>query len=1064
VSRDNRVFVNPFPGLRPFEPDEEHLFFGRETQVDDLLSRLAQKRFVAVVGASGSGKSSLVRAGLLPALHGGFMAAGSHWHVAIMHPGRTPIASLARAIDASGVLGARRGDALLRVGLVQAILERGALGLIEVVREARLGSNESLLVVVDQFEELVRFKAEDAVAFVRLLVAAVSQTTQPIYVVITMRSDFLGDVSHFRQLPELISEALFLVPRLTRAQFARAIEGPARVAGGIITPRLTNRLLNDLEDDANQLPVLQHALMRTWDAHTAGPSADGPLDVEDLEAIGALSESLSRHGDEVNDSLRTDRLRYVAEKMFKCLTDLGDDNRGVRRPTRFADLCAIADAPPDEVREVADAFRAPDCSFLTPPSPQPIESETVLDIAHESLMRLWTRLQRWVEEESQSAQIYRRLAAAAALYRQGRAALWRDPDLAIAVNWRVQNRPIAAWGDRLAPGFDSAMQFLDESLAERARERRQRAALVRATLAALAVVAVMLLGLSLVAFAQWRVADASLRIERAERLADLSLQESTNPRAAAALAADAYAMVKTPRTAGAMLEQLLKLHVLRSVATSSIMRAAFAKHGALLGIVTQSAAGPRLTVLDAANFSLRGRVAVTGIKEVLSLCGSSSGGTFALSDGRHVVIYDGVRGAQLPISALTAARSTLMCLRNPHNGALPAYDPETQVYATYGNGMLEERAREGIVAPALGEEPAPVWPGSFASIGSLLVLAGAHAVRVEDLNQYRSTRANAPDVGRTVRISDPGDGVHAVALDYQTGVVRIFAFAPAPQVVDEFRAHAAPSLSGAFTNRPEIAYDPAGETTEAWVDGITQFTPGGGTADQARWETLATAAGLPSWYPGLTYLLSARGAYVGLTPPSDLAPQEGRRSPAASAVVAIVSSRGGPIASFVATPFISTDERFLIGLSTTDNDTAWGLYRLPRADRVRAIDLPPTSMAAFSRDDGIVAYATRTAAARDTDIQFFDLAANSPIGPPLPPPAGAAFVTNLAFSDDDRFLIASYRMAGAPDELVVYAASPAEWQRSLCLWAGAQRIRASQIASEHGILPPDACRKYASAI
>jgi energy-coupling factor transporter ATP-binding protein EcfA2 len=1057
VTRDNRVFANPFPGLRPFEPDEEHLFFGRETQVDDLLSRLAHMRFVAVVGASGSGKSSLVRAGLLPALHGGFMAAGSHWHVAIMHPGRTPIASLARAIDASRVLGTRRGDALLRVGLVQAILERGALGLVEVVREARLGSNESLLVVVDQFEELVRFKAEDAVAFVRLLVAAVSQTAQPIYVVITMRSDFLGDVSHFRQLPELISEALFLVPRLTRAQFARAIEGPARVAGGVITPRLTNRLLNDLEDDANQLPVLQHALMRTWDAHAAGPSAREPLDIDDLEAIGALSESLSRHGDEVYDSLRGDRLRYVAEKIFKCLTDLGEDNRGVRRPTRFADLCSIVDAPPVEVREVADAFRAPDCSFLTPPSPQPIESETVLDIAHESLMRLWTRLQRWVEEESQSAQIYRRLAGAAALYRQGRAALWRDPDLAIAVNWRMQNRPLAAWGDRLAPGFDSAMQFLDESLAERARERRQRTARVRATLAALAVVALMLLGLSMVAFAQWRVADASLRVERAERLGDLSLQESTHPRAAAALAADAYAMVKTPRTAGAMLEQLLKLRVLRGIATSSVVRAAFAKHGALLGIVTQSAAGPRLTVLDAASLGLLGSLDVTGMKEVSSLCGSSSGGTFALSDGRHVVIYDGVRGAQLPVSALTGARSTLMCLRNPRNGALPAYDPETQVYATYSNGVLEERAREGIVAPALGEEPAPAWPGSFASIGSLLVLAGAHAVRVEDLNQYRSTRANAPDVGRTVRISDPGDGVHAVALDYQTGVVRIFTFAPAPQVVDEFRAHGAPSLGGAFTNRPEIAYDPAGETTEAWADGITQFTPGSAAA-QTPWEKLAMSAGLPSWYPGLTYLLSARGAYVGLTPPSNGTPN------AASATVAIVSSRGGPIASFVAAPFISTDERFLIGLSTTDNDTAWGLYRLPRADRVRAIDLPPTSMAAFSRDDAIVAYATRASAARDTDIQFFDLAANSPIGPPLPPPAGAAFVTNLAFSDDDRFLIASYRMAGAPDELVVYAASPAEWQRSLCLWAGAQRIRASQIASEHGILPPDACRKYASPV
>ena len=425
---------NPFPGLRPFESDEEHLFFGREAQVDELLAHLRRTRFVAVVGASGSGKSSLVRAGLLPALHGGFMSAsGSRWYVAVMRPGRTPIASLASALYESGVLRAGSGDPELRIGLVRAVLERGALGLVEVVADARLAPTESLLVVVDQFEELFRFKARDAVAFVKLLLAAIAQGQYPIYVVITMRSDFLGDVSQFRALPEAISESLFLVPRLTRLQFQRAIEGPIRVAGGAIAPRLTNRLLNDLEDDADQLPVLQHALMRTWDAHAVSRGSEA-LDIADLEGIGALSQALSLHGDEVFAGLRTDRLRDVAEKVFKCLTDRGEDNRGVRRPTRFADVCAIVDAVPSEVHEVVEAFRAPGCSFLMPPPTVSVNDDTVLDISHESLMRIWKRLQRWVEEEAQSAQIYRRLANAAQLYFEGKAALWRDPDLQIAAN------------------------------------------------------------------------------------------------------------------------------------------------------------------------------------------------------------------------------------------------------------------------------------------------------------------------------------------------------------------------------------------------------------------------------------------------------------------------------------------------------------------------------------------------------------------------------------------------------------------------------------------------------
>ncbi len=655
---------NPFPGLRAFEADEEHLFFGRESQVDELLAHLRRARFVAVVGASGSGKSSLVRAGLLPALHGGLMAAaGSHWYVALMRPGSSPIPSLANALDACGVLGAHRGDPALRVGLVQAVLERGTLGLVEVVAQARLGEAERLLVVVDQFEELLRFKAIDAVPFVKLLLAAVAQSRFPIYVVITMRSDFLGDVSQFRALPESISGSLFLVPRLTRAQFQRAIEGPIRVAGGRIAPRLTNRLLNDLEDDADQLPVLQHALMRTWSAHMERWGADEPLDTPDLEAIGALSQALSLHGDEVFASLGTDRVREVAERVFKCLADRGEDNRGVRRPTRFAEVCAVVDAAPAEVRDVVEAFRAPGCSFLMPPPPSRLDDNTVLDISHESLMRIWRRLQGWVEEEAESAQVYRRLAGAAQLHREGKAALWRDPDLQIAVNWRRENHPTAAWGERIAPGFEGAMHFLDASLAARSRERRERTARLRASVVGLAVIAIVLAGLSGIAFSQWRVADASLRAERADRLADRSLQEQSSARAAL-LAAQAYGMEKTPRTTGTMLEELMRLRALRGVAIGPVAAESFAQRGRLLMVATrnETIGSWQLVLFDALNLAALARRPLT--EPVRQICGSPDEGWFALTDGHAIFLYDGIaKGA--PAAAGTwevGALNSMVCL------------------------------------------------------------------------------------------------------------------------------------------------------------------------------------------------------------------------------------------------------------------------------------------------------------------------------------------------------------------------------------------------------------------
>src|SRR5215831_15610092 len=176
---------NPFPGLRPFEPDEDHLFFGREKETDDLLRRLRSHRFLSVVGTSGSGKSSLVRSGLIPSLHSGLMAsAGASWRIAIMRPGEDPIGRLAAALDAPAVLGTTEPElAGTNRILLGATLRRGSLGLVDAVRFAHIPPHDNVLVLVDQFEELFRFRQsrqaansrDEAVAFVKLLLEAAGQ-------------------------------------------------------------------------------------------------------------------------------------------------------------------------------------------------------------------------------------------------------------------------------------------------------------------------------------------------------------------------------------------------------------------------------------------------------------------------------------------------------------------------------------------------------------------------------------------------------------------------------------------------------------------------------------------------------------------------------------------------------------------------------------------------------------------------------------------------------------------------------------------------------------------------
>jgi WD40 repeat protein/energy-coupling factor transporter ATP-binding protein EcfA2 len=492
VQHDNE---NPFPGLRPFEQTESHLFFGRDGQSAELLNRLDRNRFLAVVGTSGSGKSSLVRAGLLPTVHGGFMAeAGSHWRVAIFRPGDSPIRNLAEALSRPGVLKAGRfreeeHDLLDLTVDTEVQLRRGRLGLVETCKQAPLPEGVHLLLVVDQFEELFRFKEEseqgenasdEAAAFVKLLLKATEQKDIPIYVVITMRSEFLGDCAQFRDLPEAINQSQYLIPRMTRAQRRRAITGPVAVVGARITPRLVQRLLNDVGDDPDQLPILQHALMRTWDFWDKRGEKDLPLDLEHYKAIGRMENALDEHAEKVYAGLKNPASRDICEKMFKLLTQKGERGRHVRRPAKFGKILSVTKAARDDVIKVINVFRQPGRAFLMPPKKEKITVDSMIDISHESLMQIWRSLNVWVEEEAKSAEKYLDLVRGASKKEQREGSWLVDPELYWVLKWWEEDKPTSEWAERYDSSFDEAKKFLNDSEEQKRirteqKEREQRA-------------------------------------------------------------------------------------------------------------------------------------------------------------------------------------------------------------------------------------------------------------------------------------------------------------------------------------------------------------------------------------------------------------------------------------------------------------------------------------------------------------------------------------------------------------------------------------------------------------
>lgn len=473
---------NPYPGLRPFDTAEAHLFFGRDQQVLDLLDRLTRNRFVAVLGLSGSGKSSLVRAGLIPALHeGGLPEPGMRWRVAIARPAGTPFASLTESL-----------------GCEKKELFANSHGLIDFAR-GHLAPGEALFVLIDQFEELFRYKdraasstidmkdretaASEAAAFIDLLLAG-ARGPLPIYVAVTMRTDYLGDCAEFPEFPQALNESQYLVPRLTREQRRQAIEGPLGRVG--ISSALVERILNDAGDEPDQLPILQHALMRTWSRWYASPSRDERMiTTDDYEDAGEFRGALNQHADELLGSPAVLAAPKVVEIIFKRLSALGSGKRERRDPAVLSELWELCGASSEEqclrVNNVVDVFRHGEATFLTPREGK-LTAETYIDIAHESLIRNWKVLdEKWLPDEEKQAKTLGELLERARGWKAGKKELLDGLDLNAALEWDGQRNRSRKWAEHyVGPGaiedidsfiLESRRSFEESELRE--RERRQ---------------------------------------------------------------------------------------------------------------------------------------------------------------------------------------------------------------------------------------------------------------------------------------------------------------------------------------------------------------------------------------------------------------------------------------------------------------------------------------------------------------------------------------------------------------------------------------------------------------
>jgi WD40 repeat protein/DNA-binding SARP family transcriptional activator len=437
----------PFKGLQHFDELDADLFFGREHLTTRLVGRLRAEPFLAVIGASGSGKSSVVRAGLVPALkHSG----GSNSHardVRLLTPTGYPL----EALSASLITGPAPAAAL--AGLVDE-LGRDPRGLYRYLVQTL--QVERILLVIDQFEELFTLCHDDfqREAFIDNLLQT-AEPGGPATIVIALRADFYAHCAPYPTLRAAVASHQEYVGPMTPAELRRVVEAPAAAAGWILEPGLVELFLRDTGEEPGALPLLSHALLETWHRRRGHR-----LTLQGYTDAGGVTGAIARSADTVFNLRLEPNQREIARRIFLRLTELGEGTQDTRRRASLAEVAARPDEEPD-VRLVLRILA--DARLIT-------LGDKFAEVAHEALIREWPILQEWLQVDREGLRLHRQLGEAASEWQRltlDRGLLFRGARLVQTVEWAA---------DHQCDLNDMERAFLDASSEAAERERAEQEA------------------------------------------------------------------------------------------------------------------------------------------------------------------------------------------------------------------------------------------------------------------------------------------------------------------------------------------------------------------------------------------------------------------------------------------------------------------------------------------------------------------------------------------------------------------------------------------------------------
>jgi len=771
----------PYKGLRAFGEGDAADFFGREALQHQLLTRLGERgelaRFLAVVGPSGSGKSSAVRAGLIPALRSGALPGSEQWYIVDMVPGNDPFAALATALWRIAPAGIEADD-------LQALVRADLRGLL---RAARLvlppDPAVELCLVIDQFEELFTLTTDETgrVALLDSLVATVLDERSRVRVVVTLRADFLDWPLRYVDFGELLKQRSELVLPLTADELERAILGPAVRAGVALESGLTPALIAEVEGRPGALPLLQHALHELF-LRRRGRA----LTREAYQQIGGVTGALAGSAEACYAGLTTDG-QNLARQLFLRLVAVSEGAEDTRRRVRRSELESVGSGVNsaessghhdglrrDHTVTILDSLLATfGAARLLTFDHDATTREPTVEVAHEALLRSWPRLRGWIDGAREDLLVQRRLAAAAAEWEATR----RDPSY-LATGGRLAQFTALAAGSTIAlttaeQAYVAASQAAEEAalMAERerqareltlAREReaaqRSSAQRLRYLVGALAVFLVVALGLSSFAFQQRNAAQANLTRSEAQRLAAEAKQIiilQGNSETAALLALRSIKLGYTPQGDEAI----------GSAAGLEFAQHILAGHAGPLSHAIWSSDGATIFT-SGSDHTIRRWDATAGIERA-QVAISAGGGRLALTSSGDLLAVgrsDGVIELHNPatlasigeIAALSGEIQTVVFSADGQRILVSGADRVARLYDVSSRGLLQELAHPAIV-PAAGLSP----DGRTAVTGDF-----NGTIRVWDLTDGAIVRAWQAHTGDVSWLDISPDGQWLLSASY----------------------------------------------------------------------------------------------------------------------------------------------------------------------------------------------------------------------------------------------------------------------------------------------------------